>query len=88
MTAARGIRVWVRTISKELRMTDPADGPATLTDDDIETHRIESPAAAAVTDDAADTTDTTDDAGDPTDAADTGDDAGDASDASDTGDGS
>ena len=63
-------------------MTDPADGPATLTDDDIETHRFESP-AAAVTDDAADTTDATDDAGDPTDAADTGDDAADTSDTTD-----
>ena len=70
-------------------MTDPADGPATLTDDEIETHRFEStvPAASADTGDdsgdAADATDTGDDAGD---AADTGDDSGDATDASDTGD--
>ena len=76
-------------------MTDPPDGPATLTDDEIETHRFESTARAATDDattrptpattpgDAADATDTGDDAGD---AADTGDDSGDAADASDTGD--
>ncbi|MDX6679364.1 MAG: hypothetical protein QOE31_3416 [Solirubrobacteraceae bacterium] len=73
-------------------MTDPADGPASLTDEEIETHRFDSTAAAA-TDDATDTaddsgdvsdaTDTGDDAGDTTD---TGDDSGDATDASDTGD--
>jgi hypothetical protein len=69
-------------------MTDPPDGPATLTDDEIETRRFESPAAAATHDtgDPTDATDTGDDAGDPTDAADTGDDSGDAADTSDTGD--
>jgi hypothetical protein len=70
-------------------MTDPADGPATLTDDEIETHRFDSTVAAA-TDDAADATDTADDTGDASDATDTGDDSGDdsgdVSDASDTGD--
>ena len=66
-------------------MSDAHDGPGTLTDDEIETQRFESPVAA--TDD---TTDTGDDAGDTTDtgddAPDTGDDSGDAADTSDTGD--
>ncbi len=74
-------------------MTEPADGPATLTDDEIETHRFDTSAAAVADDstdtgddsgDAADSTDTGDDAGD---AADTADDSGDAADTSDTGDG-
>lgn len=63
-------------------MTDPADGPATLTDDEIQTHRFDSSVAAA----ADDTTDTGDDSGDAADSTDTGDDSGDAADASDTGD--
>lgn len=60
-------------------MTDPADGPATLTDDEIETRRFESPVAGT----ADDGTDTGDDAADSTDS---GDDSGDAADTSDTGD--
>ncbi len=72
-------------------MTDPADGPATLTDDEIQTRSVQSAVAAAddSTDtgddsgDAADSSDTGDDSGD---AADTGDDSGDAADTSDTGD--
>ena len=73
-------------------MTDPQDGPATLTDDEIETQRFETPVASTADDttdtgddsgDVADTTDTGDDSGD---AADTGDDSGDATDTSDTGD--
>ena len=60
-------------------MTDPHDGPATLTDDEIETHRFESPVASS----ADDTTDTGDDSGDPGDATDTGDDSGDAADTGD-----
>jgi len=73
-------------------MSDPQDGPATLTDDEIETHRFESPVASTADDttdtgddsgDVADPTDTGDDSGD---AADTGDDSGDAADTSDTGD--
>ena len=69
-------------------MSDPLDGPATLTDDEIETHRFDS-APAAVDDD----TDTGDDSGDTSDATDTGDDSGDTgddsgdtTDTSDTGD--
>lgn len=62
-------------------MTDPADGPATLTDDEIETHRFG--ISTAVADDA---TDTGDDSGDAADSTDTGDDSGDAADTSDTGD--
>lgn len=68
-------------------MTDP-DGPATLTDDEIETHRIDT-AVASTGDDADDTGDATDaaDTGDDAgDVADTGDDSGDVSDTSDTGD--
>jgi hypothetical protein len=73
-------------------MTDPLDGPATLTDDEVETHRFDSTTVASADDtadtgddagDAADSTDTGDDAGD---AADTGDDSGDTADTSDTGD--
>lgn len=64
-------------------MTDPADGPTTLTDDEMQTHRFASPAIAATADD---TTDTGDDSGDAADSTDTGDDAGDAADTSDTGD--
>ncbi len=52
-------------------MTDPADGPATLTDDEIETHRLASAVATA----ADDTTDTGDDSGDTADTSDTGDDS-------------
>ena len=63
-------------------MSDPHDGPATLTDDEIETHRFESSVVAA----SDDTTDTGDDSGDAGDATDTGDDSGDAADTSDTGD--
>ena len=43
-------------------MTDPDDGPATLTDDEIETHRFGSTVAAAD-----DTGDTGDDSGDTAD---------------------
>ena len=70
-------------------MTDPADGPATLSDDEIETHRFERTVATTsddttdTGDDAGDVADTGDDAGD---AADTGDDAGDVADSGDTGD--
>jgi len=74
-------------------MSDPHDGPDTLTDDEIETQRFDSSVVASAADD---TTDTGDDSGDATDstdtgddagdAADTGDDAGDAADTSDTGD--
>lgn len=60
-------------------MTDPQDGPATLTDDEIETHRFETPVAST----ADDTTDTGDDSGDVTDPTDTGDDSGDAADSGD-----
>jgi len=63
-------------------MTDPQDGPATLTDDEIETHRFETPVAST----ADDTTDTGDDSGDVADPGDTGDDSGDAADPADTGD--
>ena len=73
-------------------MTDPADETTTLTDDEIQTHRFDSSAAAVADDstdtgddsgDTADTSDTGDDSGDT---ADTGDDSGDTSDTSDTGD--
>ena len=73
-------------------MSDPLDGPATLTDEEIETHRFDSTTTAGVDDttdtgddsgDSADSTDTGDDAGD---VADTGDDAGDVADPSDSGD--
>jgi hypothetical protein len=65
-------------------MSDPDDGPTTLTDDDVQTHRLDtSPVASA--DDAADTADTTDDAADDT-TDDTADDTDDTSDATDTGD--
>ena len=66
-------------------MSDPADESTTLTDDEVQTHRFDS-ATAATTDDAADVTDATDDAGDVADATDTGDDSGDATDTTDTGD--
>lgn len=62
-------------------MTDADDGPATLSDDEIQTHRMQG-AVAAVDD----TTDTGDDSGDTADTSDTGDDSGDVSDTSDTGD--
>lgn len=66
-------------------MSDPDDGSTTLTDDEMQTQRFDS-AAAAVTDDAGDVSDTTDDAGDASDTTDTGDDSGDATDTSDSGD--
>jgi hypothetical protein len=69
-------------------MTDPDDGPATLTDDEITPHRFDSSVAAS-TDDVADTGDDSGDAADSTDSgdvADTGDDSGDVADTSDTGD--
>jgi hypothetical protein len=67
---------------EELEMTDADDGPATLTDDEIETHRVGGTIAAHADDtgDAGDTADTGDDAGDT---ADTGDDATDEADAGD-----
>jgi hypothetical protein len=68
-------------------MSDPLDGPATLTDDEIETRRFDTAAASADdgddSGDATDTADTGDDSGDTTD---TGDDSGDATDTSDSGD--
>ncbi|MEA2218099.1 MAG: hypothetical protein QOJ35_725 [Solirubrobacteraceae bacterium] len=74
-------------------MTDPDDGPATLTDDEIETRRFDGSVVAAAADDATDTGDDSGDAADSTDtgddsgdAADTGDDSGDTADTSDTGD--
>ncbi|HWI07996.1 MAG TPA: hypothetical protein VNT54_10815 [Solirubrobacteraceae bacterium] len=59
-------------------MTDHDDPSATLTDEEIETHRMGSSPAASV-DDGDDTSDTGDvsDAGDSGDVSDTGDDAGD-----------
>ena len=66
-------------------MSDP-DETTTLTDDEVQTHRFDS-AAAATADDAADVTDTADDTGDDSgDVSDTADDSGDVSDTTDTGD--
>jgi penicillin-binding protein 1A len=58
---------------------------ATLTDDEIETHRIggASRPAASTADDGDDTGDTGDDTGDVSDPSDTGDDSGDSSDTGD-----
>jgi len=73
-------------------MSDPLDGPATLTDDEVETHRFESATVASADDttdtgdDSGDATDTTDTGDDTGDTADTGDDSGDVADTSDTGD--
>ena len=72
-------------------MTDPADGPATLTDDEIQTRRVHNAVAATddptdTGDDTGDTADSSDTGDDSGDAADTGDDSGDAADTSDTGD--
>jgi hypothetical protein len=64
-------------------------GDPTLTDEEIETRQVGSPARAALEDtgddtgDVSDATDTGDDSGDATD---TADDGGDATDATDTGD--
>jgi hypothetical protein len=63
-------------------MSHPDDGPETLTDDEIQTHRFDA-AAVAGADDAGDATDSTDDSGDVSDATDTGDDSGDATDTGD-----
>ena len=63
-------------------MTDPHDESTTLTDDEVQTHRIDE-ATVSSADDAADVTDTGDDAGDVSDTSDTGDDSGDTTDTSD-----
>ena len=63
-------------------MSDPHDESTTLTDDEILTHRLDDTTVSSA-DDAADATDTGDDAGDVSDATDTGDDSGDAADTSD-----
>ena len=62
-------------------MSDPNES-TTLTDDEVQTHRFDS-AAAATADDAADVTDTADDTGDVADPSDAGDDSGDATDVGD-----
>jgi hypothetical protein len=58
---------------------------ATLTDDEIETHRVGGTArpAASSVDDGDDSGDTGDDTGDPSDTSDTGDDSGDSTDTGD-----
>jgi hypothetical protein len=70
-------------------MSEPQDieetREATLTDDEIETHRVGGAArhAASTVDDGDDSGDTGDDTGDPSDPSDTGDDSGDPTDTGD-----
>ena len=66
-------------------MSDLDDGPATLTDDEVQTHRFGADAAASMDDTGDDSGDTGDasDAADSGDATDTGDDSGDATDPGD-----
>ena len=63
-------------------MTQPDEPSATLTDDEIRTHRFDE-ATASSADDADDTGDAADDTGDVSDATDTGDDTGDVTDTGD-----
>lgn len=70
-------------------MTDPDAVATTLTDDEVQTRRLDrAPTGVAddadTGDDATDTGDTGDDAGDAADTTDTGDDAGDVSDTGDS----
>jgi penicillin-binding protein 1A len=70
-------------------MSEPYDSEetpgATLTDDEIETHRVggTSRSAASTVDDGDDSGDTGDDTGDPSDTSDTGNDSGDSTDTGD-----